>query len=269
MDAAIVEAKISNMTDPRDSWALSLMREIQAAARHDDASWMRIGQGMLTRILARIASEEGLDSKGNPYDEEILKDYIPDTMANAITALAEILFAKSVVRPKAEVALGLLLKLYEWSVWNYDGRSVYGEKIEQEARRIFDSMDPGVVVYGNKEEVWNGLDEILLDTFDMQGHVLCRAPVLGYRTYSEEIEMVCPEIWCSERFWVGHLSPVSLILKTAASTRTVDQTEVRLSCHGLASNRDLIESKRKIESIILHKLVEMCGEGKQDWHTWL
>lgn len=257
------------MTDPKDSWAVSLMRDIQAAARHNDGSWIGIAQGMLTKILARIASEEGLSSKGNPYDEEVLKDYIPDTMANIITALAEILFAKTVLGPQAEIALGLLLKLYEWSIWNYDGRSVYGEELEQRARGIFDSIETGIIVYGNKEEVWNDLDEILMDTFNSKGHVLCKAPILAYRTFSEEIEIACPKNWCDERFWAGHPGPVSILLKTAISSKTVDQTEVRLSCHGLTSSRELVESNRKIESIILRKLVEACGEGKQGWHTWL
>ncbi len=107
-------------------------------------------------IYATIAKEEGLPSISTPEDEEALKDRVPDTIANWITVLSEIFSgaetAKRIIDPVDTAAI-LLLKIYEWIGLNYQGRFLYGEKLEKEAEKGFYSLEAEMDLLGDKDEI--------------------------------------------------------------------------------------------------------------------
>ena len=108
-------------------------------------------------FFARLCHEEGVDRLTNQEQEKGLKDRLPDTIANWLTVLSEILITDSPsskrVADPVYTATVLLLRLYEWINLNYDRRFIYGLEVEKEAERLFQTLENEMDLIGDKDEI--------------------------------------------------------------------------------------------------------------------
>jgi hypothetical protein len=105
--------------------------------------------------LADCCLNEGLRGYSTPEDEAALKDRLPDTVANWITALSAIFSGHGgdgrFIRPE-ETAGILLLRLLEWKQLNYQGDLLYGRAYEEGLKRRFKAL-------AHEFEMWGDMDE--------------------------------------------------------------------------------------------------------------
>ncbi len=107
-------------------------------------------------FYASLCKEEGIESIKNYNEEMALKDRVPDTIANWLTVLSEIFSGNCSIErvlDPIDTAAILLLKLREWSCLNYEGRFLYGEDIENEAKLGFSHLESEMDLLGDKDEI--------------------------------------------------------------------------------------------------------------------
>lgn len=176
MEKEIFEKKLTLLNSHRDH---SLKEALFLASKRPfDRGILDKLRKEFISIYATIAKEEGLPSISTLEDEESLKDRVPDTIANWLTVLSEIFSeaetAKRIIDPVDTAAI-LLLRLNEWIALNYQGRFLYGERLEKEAEKGFYSLESEIDLLGDKDEILSMVLEHL--------HAFCP----GYRIDRERL----------------------------------------------------------------------------------
>lgn len=257
MELTLIKTKLDNIKHQNDIEFKTILTHILSIPYDSPENWQKIGKDVLTHIIANIAKEEGIYSFNNKGDEEKFKDHLPNDIANTITQLSKFLLGTSLYKENKVTVLFLLLKLFEWKTWNYEGRCLYGEDMDQQAKLIMDSIGRKIEIFGNKDEIWlysaNILEEIL-----KQRPVIGQKPVLGCSTYAERVIIANGAILEDNKNWNGSILPVSGELILSVHTKAIDQTSVSISITGRhASGKE--ETSIRLEDIFLARLVELCG----------
>ncbi|MDA8163193.1 MAG: hypothetical protein M0022_09875 [Desulfobacteraceae bacterium] len=242
MEIIILTAKISNINHKNDIEFKETLIKILNLISDNTDKWQKFGQKLLTTIITRIAREEGIHSFKNIKDENNLKEHIPSDITNTINQLTNISLNSSNIYPTKEIKLTMLfliIKLIEWIIWNYEGRCIYGNKIDSQAKLLFDFTDNKIELFGNKDEIWICAENILKDIFK-QRHILGQKSLFGCHTYAEEASI--------------YKYNQKLIL--AAQTKAIDQTVFGLS---IFEQNYSLNRLNRLEDIILTNLKELCG----------
>ena len=156
MEPIILKKKVELLDPVTDGY----VKEVLEAALSSDLPLIQTVSKHLNPLFldffARLCREEGVDRLTNQEQEKGLKDRLPDTVANWLTVLSEILTVtpppKRVTDP-VYTATVLLLRLYEWINLNYDRRFIYGLEVEQKAERLFQTLENEMDLIGNKDEI--------------------------------------------------------------------------------------------------------------------
>ena len=176
MEREIFERKLALLGDQKDQGLKEAL--FSATKGSPDSHALEALKNEFISVYAIIAKEEGLPSISTPEDEESLKDRVPDTIANWLTVLSEIFSgaetAKRIIDPVDTAAI-LLLRLNEWIALNYQGRFLYGERLEKEAEKGFYSLESEMDLLGDKDEILSMVLEHL--------HAFCP----GYRIDRERL----------------------------------------------------------------------------------
>jgi hypothetical protein len=257
MELTLIKIKLNNINHQNDIEFKTMLTHILSISHDSTDNWQKIGRNILTSIIANIAKEEGIYSFNNKDDEEKFKDHLPNDIANTITQLSKFLLGPSPYKENKITVLFLLLKLFEWMIWNYEGRCIYGENMDQQARLMMETIGKNIEIFGNKDEIWlysaNILEEIL-----KQRPVIGQKPVLGCYTYAERVIISNDAILEDKKNWNGAILPISGELILSVHTKAIDQTSVGISITGRhASGKE--EKSIRLEDIFLARLIELCG----------
>ncbi len=162
MEITVFKKKIDLLNRPEDSNLKEALTDVLSQSLPGTQPTMDRLKSLFVKSFARLCREEGIENLSSQDHEEALKDRLPDTVANWLTVLSEILSegqSGQRVEDPAFTAAVLLLRLHEWINWNYDRRLIYGSQLEQEAEKRFEGLENEMDLLGDK-------DEILAQTMD-------------------------------------------------------------------------------------------------------
>ncbi len=162
MEITVFKKKIDLLARPEDRPLKEALSDVLSQSVPGTFAIRDQLKSLFVKSFARLCREEGIENLSSPDHEEALKDRLPDTVANWLTVLSEILSEGTPsqrVEDPAFTAAVLLLRLYEWINWNYDRRLIYGSQLEQEAEKRFEGLENEMDLLGDK-------DEILAQTMD-------------------------------------------------------------------------------------------------------
>ncbi len=156
MEPVILEKKIALLDPSTDGHVKDVLQAVVNSQQQASKVLEQHLKPLFLRFFARLCQEEGVARLSTANQEKSLKDRLPDTVANWLTVLSEILTSRipseRVVDPVYTSSV-LLLRLHEWINWNYDRRFIYGDKIEQEAERHFGRLENEMDLLGDKDEI--------------------------------------------------------------------------------------------------------------------
>lgn len=224
-------------------------------------TWRDKARKLFTKLLSRIALEEKLTPFDNDEDELLFKHHLPDFIAGIIQTLEEILFApRNPFQEKEnyETVIHLLLRLFEWTVWNYEaGRCIYGIKNAQKAESLFNISSFEVEVWGDRDEVWLTTLEILENDFSMRGLFDHAETYYSCKTYGSIIRKLPSEIADNPRNWTGPGKTHSPILIIGIQIKIIDHSKVRMMLTDLKNPS--LKSSGRLENTILSEIAASCG----------
>lgn len=153
--------------------ALALTRCLESM-KNGDGQVMDHLRPVFLAVLADCCVREGISGYSSPEEEAALKDRLPDTVANWISALSA-LFGDSgasmrFIGPE-ETAAALLLRILEWKLLNYSGQFLYGRDQEDRARRIFESLAFELEMWGDMDEACHLFVEAAAGCTPIRGRV--------------------------------------------------------------------------------------------------
>ncbi|MGB9711652.1 MAG: hypothetical protein ACP5J5_04185 [Dissulfurimicrobium sp.] len=259
MELKIIKSKLNTIINEKDyKFKIALTNIL-----YDNLNkWQKIGQILLTNFIAKIAKEEGIVSFTSKYDEEIFKDHLPNDIANTITQLSRLLLGELENKQDKITAIFLLLKLFEWTLLNYENRCPYGKTIDQQAEILLKKTSNQTELFGNKDEIWLYSIGILKDIFKQNFNE--QKIFFGCRAYAEEAIFNDKTVLMDDRNWSQINLPSSdLIGKLVLGARTnlTDQTLVGISIKRYQRQQinKTEEHSNRLEGIFLTRLTELCG----------
>lgn len=257
MELTLIKNKLNNIKHQDAIEFKKALLDILYISHDNQDNWKKIGRDILTHIIAKIAKEEGIYSFSNKNDEEKFKDHLPNDIANTITQLSKFLLGPFSHRDNKITVLFLFIKLFEWMTWNYEGRCLYGENMDQQAKLIMDNTEKDIELFGNKDEIWLYSANILEEIFK-QPSVIGQKPILGCYTYAERVIISNNDVLKDNKNWNGVTPPIAGELLISVHTNAIDQTSVGISIKGRhASGKE--ERSLRLEDIFLTRLAELCG----------
>ncbi len=154
MDPVILKRKLELLDPATDGHVKGVLEAALFSDRPVKQLFQEHLHPLFLGFFARLCKEEGIDRLTTSKQEKDLQDRLPDTVANWLTVLSEILgLASDRVADPAYTAIVLLLRLHEWINLNYDRRFVYGLQLEQEAERLFQTLENEMELLGDKDEI--------------------------------------------------------------------------------------------------------------------
>lgn len=253
-----VRQKISRMEESTDGSLLQALQAMLAVKPADVAIWQHVGQKILSQMMVRMATEEEVPAFVG--GGEALRDRLPDRVGNAISQLSEVLVLPVPEEPEDArlIAVHLLLNISEWMVNNYENRCLYGEKENRNASDLLKALHLGVEIWGDKDEVWLVLGE-LLDEWSLGKAFRAASPVLGSRTYGVRLERIRSPRLMHPAIWAGGVLPeVATLIITVTGTAT-DHTYVQALLTGRAETGQDVPSSGRFEGEFFAALAENCG----------
>lgn len=259
----LIRTKLGYLTSTRDC---HLKKTLQLIVE-DDAGWRVAARSMLLDMMEMINRNEGL-SLPLPAALDELGDLVPAHVANIIHELNALLWSgPSLVREEErETPAFLLLKVAEWMALNYEGRCLYGEAVEQEARRLYERAGSGgMTVWGDKDEIWAAIQDIMVQWG--LGDVLagCRA-VLGCRTYGFVLERMDLPVVLNSANWQGGGAPPGATLVIGLRTESVDVTLVQAGLKASGPRDSSCKSTSRFERSLLSATAQACGSPEHPAH---
>ncbi len=219
---------------------------------------------LFTKILTRIAVEENVSPFDDDESEILFKHHLPDFVTGMIQALEELIFSPIeatdfVAEIEAfETTLHLLLRLMEWTVWNYEGgRCIYGKDSAQKAESIFHLAAFEIEVWGDRDEVWLNVIDLLESEYDMKKAIESGDTVYSCTTYSTIVYELPPHIVMNREYWQTALG-IAPCLIVSVQSRIVDQTRLRIALKDLKEPAKALSSG-VFEADILNKIANSCG----------
>ena len=259
----ILAEKLDLIQHPKDIYFKEALRSIFACGH--SGAWKDGCRELFTKILSRIAIEENV----SPFDEEeneiLFKHHLPDFVTGLIKALEEILYLpddSSAFNRRApdefETALHLLLRLLEWTVWNYEGgRCIYGRENAQRAESVFKLAHHKLEVWGDRDEVWLTLMDILKEEFHLEQQIETSETYYSCRTYSMIIRNLPGEVALAGEYWCSPTPPSAPIMIVSIQSKIIDQSTVKLELKDLKDQSQ--KSTGILEANILGRVANICG----------
>ncbi len=258
----ILRDKLSLVKHPRDELFGHALKAILDAGH--SAPWREECRRLFAHILDRIAVEENVSPFYDQESKDLLKHHLPDFVSGMIQALEELLFQPvglSDLTKEIEVfetSLHLLLRLMEWSVWNYEGgRCIYGKDSLQKAESIFRLPAFEIEVWGDRDEVWLSVMDLLESQYGLKKAIESTDIVYSCTTYSVIVHELPSSLIFNEAYWrtIDGIEPCMIL---SVQTRMVDQTILRIAFKDL-NKLDKVVSKGSFEAEIFDRVVNDCG----------
>ncbi len=259
----LVRTKLSYLTSDKDQNLKNTLQEILDTSSAMKGRWQIPAQGLFFDMLEMINRNEGLDLP-SPSAFEVLGDHIPAHIANILQELSELLSAASreSMEGQHETSVYLLLKVAEWVNMNYENRCLYGETMEEEAGRLFEQATERLMVWGDKDEIWSALEDILIQ-WGLGEFMAGAHAVLGCRTYGLVIDGIDVSTVLHSANWEGNEVPETTSLVVGLRTEAVDQTLVQAVLKAGAEDQPCPRSTSRFEKSLLSAIAQVCGSPEQ------
>ena len=259
----ILAEKLGLIQHPKDIYFKEALKAI--FARGPTGTWKEECRRLFTRVLSRIAIEVNVSPFDEDQNEILFKHHLPDSVTGMIRAIEEILFISDRsathhmdVTEEFETALHLILRLLEWTVWNYEkGRCIYGQKNVRFAESVARLARHRVEVWGDRDEVWLTLIGILAEEFHLGNQIESSETYYSCSTYSMIIKNIPDCTVRMEKYWSQSTPPRMPALIVAIQARIVDQSLVEIELRDLKDH--FLRSTGVLEGEMLARVADLCG----------